>query len=203
VSKRLDGRFFMPSEYIKRPKSPESTPALFPDWDQLPDGWELLVADDVKKKRFNFTGKRCAQDRERYQALVEAIGSGAPADLICKVFHVHHRTLAAIAEREKVSIDDLKKKAGELMLKTSHLSVRSFLEDLLGGKVDPKTKAIAAGIFAQNGLVLTGQPSAILAVEDRRDLTPEAVNGFWERAKRVTAALAPEGGSGAEEAKGQ
>ena len=191
----------MPSDYIKQPKAPELTPALFPDWEELPDGWELIVDDAVKAKRFNFTGERIAKDRERYEAIMLALGQGVPVDLICKAFHVHHRTVAVIGLREKKSIDDLKKETGELMLKAARWSVRSYVEDLAAGKVDPKTKAIAAGIFSQNGLVLSGQPSAILALEDRRDLTPEAINGFWERAKlvkdAVVTAVPPDGQSDA------
>lgn len=191
----------MPSEYIKAPKSPETTPPLFPDWEEPPEGWELVL-DEEAKRRFNFTGERLAKDEERRAALIKALGSGAPADLICSVFHVHHRTLAVLAIQEKVAIDDLKKKAGETMLKASLLSVESYLHDLFAGKVDAKTKAIAAGIFSQNGLLLTGQPTAILAVEERKDLTPEAINGYWERVKRVNAAVVsptPDGQSDAPE----
>ena len=198
----------MPSEYIKKPKAPEMTPALFPDWDELPDGWELLLDDEAKAKRFNFTGERIAKDRERYEAVMQALGMGVPIDLISKAFHVHHKTVAVIALREKRAIDDLKKELGGEMLQAARWSVRSYMEDLAAGKVDPKTKAIATGIFSQNGLVMAGQPSAILAVEDRRDLTPEAVNGFWERAKQITAAEvrtvpspAPDGHSDAEAGK--
>lgn len=179
----------MPSQYIKKPKAAKLTPTLFADWDDLPDGWELMVDDEIKAKRFHWTGERIAKDRERYEAIMLALGQGVPVDLICKAFHVHHKTVAVIGLREKKSIDDLKKETGEIMLKAARWSVRSYVEDLAAGKVDPKTKAIAAGIFSQNGLVLSGQPSAILAVEDRRELTPEAINGFWERAKRIKEAV--------------
>lgn len=193
----------MPSKYTKRPKAPEKTPALFPELEQPPEGWELLIDDEAKAARFQFTGERIVHDRERYEAIMQAIALGMPTELIRKAFHCHHKIVATIALREKPAIDDLKKNLGTEMLVVARWSVRSYFEDLMAGAVDPKTKAIAAGIFAQNGLVLSGQPSAILAVEDRRELTPEAVNGFWERAKRINDAVVTDAGSAAEEGKGQ
>jgi hypothetical protein len=185
----------MPRKYHKKPKAaPVDHPRFFEGLglEELPEGWELLYSGEDQQKKWHFTAERVAQNKERYEALVQAIGMGAPADLICRVFKVHHRTLAAIAVRDKSCIDDIKKSTGELMLKAAGLSVSSYLQDLMAGTVDPKTKSIAAGIFSQNGLLLLGQATAIVEHGARPELTVDAVNGFWERLKRVKEAQAGE-----------
>jgi len=181
----------MPSKYHKKPKAPPDHPRFFPEVADadLPDGWELLVQPE-ERERYQFTAERVAKNEKRYQAIVQCLGMNMSAHDISRLLHVHHRVVAAIVEREKIAIDALKNSTGELMLKASALSVRSYLVDLLGGNVDAKTKAIAAGIFSQNGMLLTGQPTAILETRTNTNLSVEAVNGFWDRVKRLKGASA-------------
>ena len=179
----------MPSYYRKA--GPDDHPALFSGETVEDPGWELLVSPEDKKVKYHFTAERVAQDQERYRAVIECLGMNMPARLIAKAFKVHHRVVAAIIIREKTSIDALKKDLGELMLKASGLAVQEFIGHLAAGNVDPKTAAIAAGIFAQNGSLLTGSPTAIIG-QEKPSLTIEAVNGFWERINRLKSA-APQG----------
>jgi len=180
----------MPSHYVKR--TPPDGHPVFSSLDSVePNGWELLVPAEDKAKRFNFTAERVAQDQAKYDAIVECLGMNMPASVIAKAFHVHHRVVAAIIEREKVSIDALKKDLGELMMKASGLAVKEFIALLVAGKVDAKTASIAAGIFAQNGQLLTGAPTAIIA-QEKPAITVEAINSIWERISRLkSAAPAP------------
>lgn len=159
---------------------PDRHPEFF-DHERLPEGWELLAAEEHKRLLPRYTGERIARDRQRYDAIVQALSTGIPVDWIVKGFHVHPSTVAAIAQREKTSIEEQKKSMGAEMLRAARMSVQSFMQDLVAGKVTAKDKAIAAGIFTDKGLLLQGQATSI--VETRRaELTPDAVNGFWQTA---------------------
>lgn len=168
----------MPRKYHRKPKRPpDDHPVFFDGATRLPDGWELLVTEDDARSKFKFTGERIAQNKERRAAVVQALGLGASASMIAQAFKISPNSVAVIAAQEKIPIEDLKKRNAHLMLRTAGMCVESFLQDLCMGLVDPKTKAIAAGIFSQNGLVFAGEPSSI--VEERRPgLNIEAINGL-------------------------
>lgn len=147
-------------------------------FDREAKGWELLVPEDEQKEKFRFDASRVAKNRERYSGILQALKLGLPAATIAKAFNVSRNTVAQVVLRENISIEQLKKSNAALMLKTSGLCVSSFLQDLIDGKVDPKTKAIAAGIFSQNGLLYAGEATSIVQVQPEREISLERLNAY-------------------------
>ena len=189
----------MPSVYHKKPKAaPDNHPVFFDGMAGLPDGWEMLLSDDDAKRRYRFTAERIRKNKEKFAFIVGLLALGVPANVIAETVKCSRNIIPLIQEQEKISIEQLKKENASLMLKGARLCIRSFLQDLALGIVDPKTKAIAAGIFSQNGLVFAGEPSAIIATEDRRGIDVAAIKALVDALPRVKADLVIDVASDAE-----
>jgi hypothetical protein len=183
----------------------ELTPAPFFDgpapeqaefFDREAKGWELLLPEEDQREKFKFDGSRLARNKERYTGIVQALKLGLPAATIAKAFNVSRNTVAQVVLRENISIEQLKKSNASLMLKTAGLCVESFLQDLIEGNVDAKTKAIAAGIFSQNGLLYAGEATSIVQVAPEKEISLERLNAYIDAlpsASVVEASSAPPG----------
>jgi len=142
------------------------------DESQLPAGRELLMSETEQRKRF--TGEHVARNRERYDAIVAALGEGLGVRQIARAFGVSQHTIEAIRERDAALVATLKERTGAQLRRLVRMSLEALEEALAQNKIAPGQLPVAAGILIDKSLLWDGQATAIVSVPGIHRASPEA-----------------------------
>lgn len=127
----------------------------------MPAGWDVLERVQVAKRAGSYSLVR-VRDREQYEEAVRLLGQMS-VDQVARLTGWSWRTVAAIRDAEAGRIAEQKESLGRKAMSLALRTMESFEEDLHSGRVDAKTKAIAAGILTEKGLLLMGEATVISA----------------------------------------
>ena len=154
----------------------ERQAALF-DESQLPLGRELLMPES--QQRHQFTGERVARNRERYDAIVQALGEGLGVRQIARAFGVSQHTIECIREREAALVATEKQRTGAKLRRLVRMTLDALEEALIAGAIAPGQLPVTAGILIDKSLNWDGQSVATVTV--RHELDQEKVRAMFAR----------------------
>ena len=131
---------------------------------QQPELIEVQPTDGAELVRFAtgggrvpmHTGERVERDRERYEAIVQAIAECQPRRAIMRAFRVGQHTLDAIEEREARLVATLRDRLATRFKRAAVETLDEFMEQLRRGEVPPATQWVAAATFTDKMLLLSG-----------------------------------------------
>lgn len=130
--------------------------------EQLQLGTELLtIEEDSKAGRY--TGERLAKHRERYDAIVVALGQGESVRSIARRLNASPSSVMKIRENEGESIEALKKETAATLRRFAHIGAERMLESVEAVKLESLPLAIA--IASDKADSLQGEPSVRVRVD--------------------------------------
>lgn len=161
------------SQGLTSPPAPE----LFDD-DQLGLGSELLTIERrAAAGGGDHDGSRIVRDRERLEAILQALAEGMPVRQVCRAYRVSHNTLAAIRQRWPESADTEKKRLASLCSTFARTAIERALDDV--DRIPPGMLVLAAAQATDKMLLLTGEATS--RVEHKREIGREDVEGYLRR----------------------
>lgn len=129
--------------------SESATPFLFSEK-------EMEALEVVELREGKYTGERLLARRPHvYQLVVKLLGQKWSINSICEVCGVHAYTVAAVCEREKISIEDHKRVAITNLAVGSRMLIERLME-LAPTADDIKSVAVALGIAVEKLQLLSG-----------------------------------------------
>lgn len=133
-----------------------------------------------------YTAERLFHRRpDTYRTVVNLLRQGTRIRAIKRACHVHHSTIAAVAEREKIAIDTGKERIlADLRLAQSVLA-ESIIEDVMEGDLKPEAKAIALGIITEKIELLSGGVTQRIETQTTPTDSPRTWDDWMDRVKRV------------------
>lgn len=133
------------------------------------------------------TGAGVARDRERYEAIVQAIAECQPRRAIMRAFRVGQHTLDAIEEREARLVATLRDRMATKFKRAAVETLDEFMEQLRRGEVPPATQWVAAATFTDKMLLLSGAATSRHEVVSR-EVSQVGLAEQFERMKRAEVA---------------
>jgi hypothetical protein len=142
----------------------------------LDQGWELLVPFD--RARHVFTTHKIQRDRERFAAILQAIGEGQSFSAIARAFRVSRHTLAAIvAIHPEVVAQERKRGAGRFAV-LARLAADRMIDEI--GSMPLQSLPIVLGVATEKSLLLDGLATSI--TESKRTApTADEINAWVAR----------------------
>jgi hypothetical protein len=127
-------------------------PTLWPDPDTLAMGDKFQAGQ--------FTGERlAAQDPDRYRAICGALANGMSLRSIARAYQVSTNTVAAVREREGLTIETLKQRLADQARLGAGLAIERMIEEIDHFKRE--SLPIVAGVLIDKSQLLDGQPTQI------------------------------------------
>lgn len=110
----------------------------------------------------SFTGDKIWKHKKRiYYAIVRLLGEGQSIRYIARLLHVSSNTIYAVARREWVTINKLKKETGMRYMFCARLCIERIMEEIediaIEDVKDLKALAIVTGILMDKGRLLLGE----------------------------------------------
>ena len=130
------------------------------------------------------TGAGVARDRERYEAIVQAIAECQPRRAIMRAFRVGQHTLDAIEEREARLVATLRDRMATKFKRAAVETLDEFMEQLRRGEVPPATQWVAAATFTDKMLLLSGAATSRHEVVSR-EVSQDALAERFAAMKRA------------------
>lgn len=149
-----------------------------------------------------FSGERLLSRRpEVYRAILSMSAEGLSVSAMARAFGVSRNTIAAVQDREGISIEHLKKELLRNVRTAARLSVERVVE-LVPSINNAKDAAIVAAVMVDKLQLLSGEATArVERVEVSQDKLSEMLSGLPMLEAELVPATGP-GGSGSEQ-KGQ
>jgi len=152
-------------------------PVLF----SLPDEVEQKLDQDG-----HYTAERLWRSRpDTYRTIVHLLQQGQSIRAIKRACRVHHLTIAAVAERERIAIDTGKEKVLANLRIAQSMLAESIIEDVVDGNLKPEAKPIALGIITEKIELLSGGVTQRIETTQTPSDAPRTWEEWMDRMKRV------------------
>lgn len=166
---------------------------LFPQG-ALPDGAELLLADDKQRELYPLT--TVERNQSRLQSIIFLLGAGVPKQFICDAHQVGWYTLQRIAEKHGEKITDIKRRTASKGVMFVELGVDQLIEDVQSKKLRGEKLAFTLKQVFDMVQLMSGDPTSIVASPGAPRLTADTLKArlaSMKSADPVDAVLLPTG----------